>query len=114
MVHTSKQQDTAARYTAAWRQMRRRFWQLIAWWLGIPVLLMVLGMMVRPQNDTLVHVGVGGWGTGFFVLAYRHFFMPCPRCGKAFYLKGLYGHPYARRCLHCKLPKGTSGPESPP
>lgn len=29
----------------------------------------------------------------------------CPRCGKAFHSTSWYSNAYARRCVHCRLPK---------
>ena len=42
----------------------------------------------------------------FFVIAGNVFVrFPCPRCGKAFFAKWWYQNTFARRCVHCGLPK---------
>lgn len=40
----------------------------------------------------------------FILLSLYSGLIPCPRCGKPFFLKGGYGNALARRCLNCKLP----------
>ena len=37
---------------------------------------------------------------------------PCPRCGKSFFAKWWYHNGFARRCVHCGLPKYAE-PTSP-
>jgi hypothetical protein len=35
----------------------------------------------------------------------KRMFWACPRCGRPFHLGWFYGNPFARRCVHCGLPK---------
>ncbi len=37
---------------------------------------------------------------------------PCPRCGKWFFARWWYYNGFARRCVHCGLPKYTDPTES--
>ena len=30
---------------------------------------------------------------------------PCPRCGETFFRRWWHNHAFARRCMHCDLPK---------
>ena len=32
---------------------------------------------------------------------------PCPRCGEPFHYRGRSRNLFARKCMHCQLPKGT-------
>jgi hypothetical protein len=42
----------------------------------------------------------------------RRTFWPCARCGHPFHVSWLYGNPFSRRCVHCRLPlwADPSGP----
>lgn len=35
----------------------------------------------------------------------RRMLWPCPRCGRPFHASWCYGNLFARRCVHCGLPK---------
>jgi hypothetical protein len=37
---------------------------------------------------------------------------PCPCCGRWFHVTWWYGNAFARRCVHCGLPKWTSKEKS--
>ena len=39
------------------------------------------------------------------IFATRAEMSPCPRCGKAFFRAGAFHNLFAKRCLHCQLPK---------
>lgn len=63
------------------------------------------------------HIGLGpGSGHILFIawlviivnILVSHFrlsFWRCPECGKPFHVSWLYGNPFARRCVHCGMPK---------
>jgi urea transporter len=43
---------------------------------------------------------------GIIVVAHlRRMFWACPRCGRAFHVTWWFGNAFARRCVHCGLPK---------
>lgn len=43
------------------------------------------------------------------VVAYlRLMFWPCPHCGRSFHVSWWDGNVFARRCVHCGLPKWAS------
>src|SRR5262245_26733337 len=46
-----------------------------------------------------------GWMAAFLVSGIRLNTWRCPRCGKWFFATWSYNNPFARRCVHCKLPK---------
>ena len=35
----------------------------------------------------------------------RRMLWPCPQCGRSFHVCGWYGNAFARRCVHCGLPR---------
>jgi hypothetical protein len=37
----------------------------------------------------------------------RRMLWPCPQCGRSFHVAWWYGNAFARRCVHCGLPKWT-------
>lgn len=39
---------------------------------------------------------------------------PCPRCGQSFHVCWWYSNTFARRCVHCGLPKWTSKSKQAP
>jgi len=46
-----------------------------------------------------------GWMAFFLMSGIRLNTWPCPRCGEWFFATWWYNNPFARRCVHCKLPK---------
>ena len=99
----------------AWDQYRRR---RRAFWLA----LLLLPLWLVP-GGTIEHV-LAGYGfnatNGVTFLAVvvppmacvmvahlRLMCWPCPRCGRSFHLSWWYGNAFARRCVHCGLPKWT-------
>jgi hypothetical protein len=114
---------TSTPYAAAWRESRRRLWRFLLGGIGgfflIPVVMALLATLLgTPLPDSVrerLFVGLGLiWFVGCPVLAFRYMRFPCPRCGRTFYMRPFYGNAFARRCLHCGLPKGAPGPEAAP
>ena len=63
-------------------------------------------------SGTPIAVAAFAWMIAFAVVGYQTGNFRCPRCGELFFLKfeiesgGAPGQkPFARRCLHCGLPK---------
>jgi hypothetical protein len=97
------------RYAETWRQFRK--WRLIFWcmWLGyIPAMIamVMLWSLVFPRRDDSFapFVFFGGWALLWLGAAHRAWGIRCPRCGNRFFVKW-YHNQFARRCLHCKLPR---------
>jgi predicted RNA-binding Zn-ribbon protein involved in translation (DUF1610 family) len=51
-----------------------------------------------------------GWMVFFVVAGNLVVRFPCPRCGKWFFAKWWYRNSFARRCVHCGLPKWADPP----
>jgi hypothetical protein len=99
---------------AGWRDYRARarfFW--LAWLGGFLATILVgalFGAIFR-SGDAFAVAGVA-WIAAFLVAAFRLYGFRCPRCGQLFFCTAWYTNPFARRCLHCRLPKWAdpSGP----
>ena len=104
---------------AAWdeyRRRRREFWMTVCVW---PLLLVPLGLI----EDFLAGHGYGRSSlVTFFVVvvpplacvAIAHLRVMnwrCPNCGRRFHVCWWYGNAFARRCVHCGLPKWTAKPK---
>jgi ribosomal protein L37E len=113
-----QQMDIEVDYSEQWHELRRRrriFW-LIALG-GIPCVIIL---------TTLVAIFVGATGLppywidrAFFVAGFAWMFgsvgasryeiaFLCPRCGKRFFATWWYYNGFARRCVHCGLPKWSN------
>jgi len=102
---------------AAWRAYRR--WSR-AFWLAFVGFLPVLALADRvvrrthgdAANTTTLCLAVL-WMIAFAVAGYKKGNFACPRCGKTFFRawddrpwrRTWRSSPFARRCLHCGLPK---------
>jgi hypothetical protein len=99
--------SVAADYPAAWKRYRVFWWMWMGAWLGfLPVEAMVGAPLAhRMQSGTpMVLVAVvcmGAFAVGGIAVSR----WDCPRCGKSFHIRGLKKNLFARRCLHCGLPK---------
>lgn len=107
-------------YAEAWREDRRLWKGFLLWWMGGPVVLTVLALLVSgvgglflsprllKEMMNLVFL-LGGllWVFGTLTMGLKLFFsFRCPRCEELFYRRGLGGNAFARHCLHCRLRKG--------
>ena len=102
-------------YAAAWRRYRwwsRAFWLLFL--LYIPALAIVgreLGW--TRGNGTPILFAAIAWMIAVAVIGAQKFNLRCPRCGELFFYKfddrpwrmSWRHNPFARRCMHCGLPK---------
>jgi len=102
-------------YAAAWR--RHRWWSR-AFWITFLLYLPVLAYVSRVLGWTR---GSGGpiafaalaWMIACAVMAMQAWSLRCPRCGEPFFYEfddrpwrmSWRRNPFARRCLHCGLPK---------
>jgi hypothetical protein len=105
---------------AAWDELRRRrraFWLTI---LLLPLWLVPGGMI----QHVLAGFGFGAASLVTFLVVVvpplacvgigylRLIFWPCPHCGSCFHVTWWYGNMFARRCVHCGLPKWTPKPKA--
>ena len=97
-------------YFEAWQHYRRTWW-LCA--LATPVLFCgggllttyVLTTWVFSDSGVAVLIGTLPWLIAVVLLNSHGMRWPCPRCGKPYFSATLYYNSFARRCLHCGLPK---------
>jgi hypothetical protein len=96
----------------AWDEYRRR---RRAFWLAIPLSLLWLApgsllcyFLVRCglRYDLAFLFAIALSMLGNILIAHlKCMFWPCPRCGRPFHTTWCYGSWFARRCIHCGLPK---------
>jgi hypothetical protein len=96
----------------SWRDYRRR------WWIAVGILLTYLpvagtGAILLTKatgSDTPGAALAVGWMVAYAVAGWRLASFRCPSCGEQFncrkvrFVFGAY-RPFARRCVHCGLPK---------
>lgn len=91
----------------AWNGYRRRFRLFICVWLGgfvfVAALMHVLSLVAGPGWPGMV-IGVF-WLLAFAIAGIRLQSLACPRCQNPFFSSPWYYWPFARKCVHCGLPK---------
>lgn len=92
------------RYRRAWRDYRWRVAMFFAAWLGLFLAAHVLIDLIGPKQFTVV------WFGSFIITSFRLWNWRCPRCSNRFF-SNVIRNPFARRCMHCDLPKRSMGPE---
>jgi hypothetical protein len=105
-------------YVARWRFYRR--WRLaaiisFAGWIPYGLLVMFTADAFGVGSSSPIRlVPIFAWMLFFAVAAVMLSITRCPRCEETFFMRPWWpGHqPFARRCLHCELPKwATYNPE---
>jgi ribosomal protein S27AE len=97
-----------------WQDYRRRLVQFVlvfptsifALWLVARLLLLFVPHEVVLWIDAILMACVG---LAFITTIVRLQAFRCPRCGNRFFM-GWYKNPFAKRCLHCGLPKWQEPP----
>jgi predicted RNA-binding Zn-ribbon protein involved in translation (DUF1610 family) len=95
-------------YTAAWDDYRRRAgWFYLLWLGGVVVIAVGTAISRRLLGDDKVVAWILGlaWMIGFVITGYRKTKFPCPRCGNPFFMRLFWTNAFARKCVHCRLPK---------
>ena len=97
-----------------WKEYRRRCWVFRLALLLTPAW-MIYAASIRTS---LVGYGLSHDSASFLtfmpmlalliVAHLRRILWPCPRCGRPFHVTWWYSNTWARRCVHCGLPKWTS------
>ena len=54
------------------------------------------------------------WAVAAIVAGQAPIRWPCPRCGKPFHSTFWFRNAFAKRCVHCRLPKWARSPTSDP
>lgn len=90
-----------------WDEYRKR--RNLAWFvfLGYVPIVSGVGMLSMWLFSTFTPAFVVaiGWMVFFVIAGNLAVRFPCPRCGKWFFAKWWYHNSFARRCVHCGLPK---------
>jgi hypothetical protein len=90
-----------------WDEYRRR--RNLAWFafLGYVPVCFTVGMLSMRVFSTFTPAFVVAiaWMVFFVIAGNLALRFPCPRCGKWFFAKWWYHNNFARRCVHCGLPK---------
>jgi hypothetical protein len=107
-------------YSAAWRRYR---WWNWAFWLVFVLYLPALAFASHAlgwsrDGGNAIVVAAFVWMAAFAAIGYRKWNMACPRCGKLFFRRfddrpwraDWRHNPFARRCMHCGLPKWADTP----
>ena len=111
-------------YSAAWR--RYKLWSG-AFWIGFAAYLPALAFVnralggSREGGGTAIFVAAFMWMMIWCAIGYQKFNFRCPRCGELFFNKfdnrpwrmAWQHNPFARRCVHCGLPKWAAQDPNP-
>ena len=104
------QTETLERQWAEFRRRRARYF--IAGAIAFAMLVAGVKFAVRSGSSTPVAISVVAAIVIIAVLGIPYLKWRCPRCGNPFVSKRLLGlmyrEPFARQCVHCKLPIGAS------
>lgn len=101
-------------YRAAWRHYRLWSWAFWIVFVGyLPALAFVARVLGWAGEGNAIFLVAFVWMIGFALVGYQKGNFRCPRCGELFFRKfddrpwrGAWQHnPFARRCMHCGLPK---------
>jgi hypothetical protein len=110
-------------YSQEWaelRRMRRRVVTVVFSGAAVFVLVPLTRLAPRGIGNALGLVLLAAWGAllvKFFSVSAEYSYWSCPRCGKPFhYVARWYGrwnNAFARRCVHCGLPKWVDSDPDP-
>src|SRR5215208_3223340 len=103
---------------SVWEEYKRRRRAVWLAFLSFPfwiIPLAAIGDILRrigfPRNSWVELPFLGAPLVFVAVVHLRFWFWPCPRCGRPFRSKWCGNGYFARRCLHCGLPKWAPGPD---
>src|SRR5712671_6191348 len=97
-------------YLAAWRDYNVRKLAFLLAAAGAPLPLLFIGpvtSLLSVSEEAVKYGSIGVWLLAFAVLSARYIRFRCPRCGRIFGMKFPYRDAFAKRCLHCGLPRGA-------
>ncbi|MGD0625569.1 MAG: hypothetical protein ABSB32_12705 [Thermodesulfobacteriota bacterium] len=94
-------------FSLAWKDYkRRRRWFFGAWLGGFVVVASLAALLNRMSLGDLAFWVLGPlWLVAFVIAGLRLEFFRCPRCHRHFFCARWYYNLFARRCVHCGLPK---------
>ena len=102
-----------ADYAVAWRDCRKRtiiFWIVFLGYMpGVGVIFFAVGPSLAALtgiklNDSGIMIAFC-WMVAFAITGFRLSLFRCPRCGQSFFWGSWYTNTFARKCVHCGLPK---------
>ena len=103
----------AATTWAEYKASRRLSWMLFFG--GPPVVLLLGGIPAELlEIMALFWVVAIPWMIAWYFVSMRAVWLLCPRCGKRFFTKGWFTNTWAKRCMHCGLPKWSEPDAAPP
>lgn len=76
------------------------------WLAYLPVVAGMARLFPSLGEEGLRYVGFA-WLTLMLATAIYHGLFRCPRCTKFFTWNWILKNPWAQKCVHCKLPRGT-------
>ena len=96
-----------ADYTESWQEYRKRRKLLLFAFLAYMPVVALIGFVTTWlfKSTTPVFVAAFSWMAFYLVAGIRFQRFKCPRCGKWLFAKWWYHNMFARRCVHCALPK---------
>ena len=110
-------------YSQEWaelRKLRRRIFRVAIAGAAIAALVAVTGAAHGTVATALGVTLFVAWVAvlmRFFLVVGEYSYWSCPRCGKPFHYDirwfGRWNNPFARRCLHCGLPKWVESDPDP-
>jgi len=99
-------------YEEQWKSYRRR--SRLSWLVFLTYIpgVLIIGVPLRDifSSDIPVYVVAGLWILALIVIGNYAIAWRCPRCGEPFFKGSWYYNSFARRCVHCKLPKWSTDP----
>lgn len=99
--------------TSAWNDYRlRRRWFFYVWLGGSPVVILSGILLKKVFHSSVPFYVVGGACLiSFAIVGVRLTLFRCPLCRRPFFCTWLSSNHFAKRCVHCGLPKWAE-PES--
>jgi hypothetical protein len=92
---------------ASWRRLRRMTRLCWILWLTSPFIFIGLGAPLSMLAGSDVPAGIVAVSlmAAWWFVCHQVGRFSCPRCGKPFFHTWWYHNGFARRCVHCGLPK---------
>jgi uncharacterized membrane protein len=106
-VSGNNSMDTSSQFVQAWEDYKRRVRWFFGGWLGGFAVVALLAALLNRLSLGEVALSLLGptWIVLIIVVAVRVQLFKCPRCHRQFFKAFWYYSPFARRCVHCGLPK---------
>jgi hypothetical protein len=95
-------------YTVGWNELRRRRrlrWIAFFGWLPVAA----VGASVLHFPLIAVPLVLLAFGATIYAALFV-----CPKCGKPFERRSMYGNPWTQHCLNCGIRRGTPKGSTPP